>query len=59
MAFTREDFGPGFRWGVAISAFQNEGSHDAHGKGPSIWDVFQDRKGKIKDRSHARVACDF
>lgn len=59
MAFTREDFGPDFKWGVVISAFQNEGSHDVHGKGLSIWDAFQDRKGRIKDRTHARTACDF
>ncbi|MGN7721435.1 GH1 family beta-glucosidase [Chitinophaga sp. 22620] len=59
MAFTREDFGHDFKWGVVISAFQNEGSHDVHGKGLSIWDAFQDRKGRIKDRTHARTACDF
>lgn len=53
------DFGPGFKWGVAISAFQNEGAHDAHGKGMSIWDAFSHRKGKIKDGTHACDACNF
>lgn len=57
--FTREDFGDDFLWGITISAFQNEGAVGHDGKGPSIWDVFTSRKGKIKDKSHARVACDF
>lgn len=59
MSITRADFGPDFRWGVVISAFQNEGAHDADGKGPSIWDAFTERRGKIKDRSHARTSTDF
>jgi len=57
--FTREDFGDDFLWGITISAFQNEGAAEHDGKGASIWDVFTSRKGKIKDKSHARVACDF
>lgn len=57
--FSRSDFGPAFKWGVAISAFQNEGAHDAQGKGMSVWDAFTARKGKIKDGSHARHACNF
>ncbi|NSL90428.1 GH1 family beta-glucosidase [Chitinophaga solisilvae] len=57
--FTRKDFGEDFLWGVTISAFQNEGACDHEGKGPSIWDTFTRRKGKIKDRSHAQTACDF
>lgn len=59
MTFSRKDFGPDFKWGVVISAFQNEGAHNAHGKGVSIWDTFTARKGKIKDRTDARTACDF
>ncbi len=57
--FTREDFGDDFLWGITISAFQNEGAAEQDGKGASIWDIFTSRKGKIKDKSHARVACDF
>ncbi|GAA0541007.1 GH1 family beta-glucosidase [Chitinophaga japonensis] len=57
--FNRHDFGSDFLWGVTISAFQNEGAHDKDGRGRSIWDVFTQRKGKIKDGSHARIACDF
>jgi beta-glucosidase len=36
-----------------------EGSHDADGKGLSIWDVFTDKKGNIKGGHHARNACNF
>ena len=52
-------FGPDFKWGVSTAAFQIEGAHDNHGKGPSIWDVFTERKGKIKHGDHARNACEF
>ncbi len=46
-----------FKWGVSSAAFQVEG--DAGIKGPSIWDTFSSRKGKIWQGHHARVACDF
>ncbi|MCU1601906.1 MAG: broad-specificity cellobiase [Frankiales bacterium] len=46
------------RFGVATSAFQVEGGHDADGRGPSTWDEFCTRPGAIKDGSDARVACD-
>jgi len=57
--FSRRDFGDDFLWGVTIAAFQNEGAHDKDGRGKSIWDVFTQRRGKIKDGSHAQVATDF
>lgn len=57
--FSRHDFGDDFLWGVTISAFQNEGAWDEDGRGRSIWDTFAQRKGKIKDGSHARAAVDF
>jgi beta-glucosidase len=57
--FSRHDFGDDFLWGVTISAFQNEGAHDKDGRGKSIWDTFAQRKGKIKDKTHARIATDF
>lgn len=59
MSISRDDFGDDFKWGVVISAFQNEGAHDADGKGLSIWDTFTTRKGKIRDKTDARHACDF
>lgn len=59
LGLTRSQFGEDFKWGVSTAAFQIEGSHDAHGKGLSIWDVFTAQKGKIKDAHHAQTACDF
>lgn len=49
--FHREQFGASFEWGVVISSFQNEGGTKKDGKGPSIWDDFVTRKGKIKDNT--------
>lgn len=57
--FSAADFGSDFKWGVTTAAFQIEGSCGADGKGPSIWDVFTSRKGKIKNGDTASVACDF
>ena len=53
------DFGKDFIWGVSTAAFQIEGGHDKHGKGPSIWDVFTSRKGKIRGNDTAKTSCDF
>lgn len=55
----KELFGGDFKWGVSTASFQIEGSHDADGKGLSIWDVFSSQKGRIKDGHHAQIACDF
>jgi beta-glucosidase len=46
-------FPDGFLWGVATSAFQIEGSLDADGRGPSIWDDFPSERGET-----GAVACD-
>ena len=56
--FTRADFGAGFRWGVATAAYQIEGAWDEDGKGPSVWDTFVRRKGKIRNGDTGDVACD-
>ncbi|MXV15704.1 beta-glucosidase [Pedobacter sp. HMF7056] len=52
-------FGEKFSWGVSSAACQTEGAYLDDGKGPSIWDTFTDRKGKICNNDHARVACNF
>ncbi len=56
---TRAQFGKDFQWGVSVSAYQIEGAHDADGKGPSIWDVFSNKKGKILNNQNGNIACDF
>ena len=55
----KEDFGADFQWGVSTAAFQTEGASETDGKGPSIWDTFTHRKGKIKSGDRADVACNF
>lgn len=59
MHFSRADFGNEFHWGVSTAAYQIEGAHLVDGKGPSIWDNFVQRKGKIYDQQHGNTACDF
>lgn len=56
--FTRLDFGIDFRWGTATAAYQIEGATSTHGRGPSIWDTFAKRRGKIKNGHHAEQACE-
>lgn len=59
MSYSAADFGDNFMWGAATASYQIEGSHDADGKSHSIWDVFSSKKGKIRDGSDGKVACDF
>ena len=54
-----KDFGNHFLWGVAIAAAQNEGAWNEDERGPSIWDVFARRQGKIKGGAKPYVATDF
>ena len=42
-----------------MAAVQNEGAWNSYGKGPSIWDAFSRRQGKIKGGGKPMVACDF
>ncbi|MGN6180681.1 MAG: glycoside hydrolase family 1 protein, partial [Mucilaginibacter sp.] len=55
----KELFGDDFVWGVATAALQVEGSCDVDGKGKSIWDVFSQKKGAIKNGDKPTHACDF
>lgn len=52
------DFPCNFLWGAATSAHQIEGSHDADGRGESVWDVFARRPGAIEGGGDASRACD-
>lgn len=56
---SKELFGDDFAWGVSTAALQIEGSCDADGKGPSIWDTFSAKKGKILNGHSPSTACDF
>jgi beta-glucosidase len=51
-------FPDGFLWGVATSAYQVEGSPDADGKGPSIWDTFAHQPDRIDGGGTGDIACD-
>jgi beta-glucosidase len=59
MGITKEDFGPGFNWGVSTSAYQIEGACNIDGKGKSIWDVFSNTPGKIIRDQNGNTTCDF
>ncbi|HEY7551403.1 MAG TPA: GH1 family beta-glucosidase [Hyphomicrobiaceae bacterium] len=51
-------FPRGFHWGVATSAYQIEGAHDADGKGKSIWDTYVHIPGKIRNGDTGDRATD-
>ncbi len=59
MSITREAFGSDFAWGVSTAAYQIEGAHCTNGKGPSIWDVFANTKGKIVNNHNGNISCNF
>ena len=50
--------GTDFVLGISTSSYQIEGSVDAEGRGPSIWDHFCGKPGSIADGSSGEVACD-
>ena len=47
-----------FVFGAATSSYQIEGSVNAGGRGPSIWDTFCATPGAIQDGSSGAIACD-
>lgn len=54
----QSQFPLGFTWGTATSSYQIEGSPAARGKGPSVWDEFCTRPGKVLGGDTGDVACD-
>jgi beta-glucosidase len=53
-------FPQGFAWGAASSAYQIEGGGPppAHGRGPSVWDVFCRQPGAVHGQHTGDVSCD-
>src|SRR5579859_843071 len=56
---TNSPFPRDFLWGAATSAYQIEGAAREDGKGPSVWDEFAHKPGKILDGQTGDFACDF
>ncbi|MGC0316458.1 GH1 family beta-glucosidase [Kitasatospora acidiphila] len=48
----------GFTWGASTAAYQIEGAVDEDGRGRSVWDVFCERPGAVKNGDSGRIACD-
>lgn len=48
---------PALGFGVATASYQVEGSLDADGRGPSIWDILAARPGAVADGTDGRTAC--
>jgi beta-glucosidase len=55
---SRAAYPAAFLWGTATSSYQIEGSPDADGKGPSIWDTFSHTAGRTAGGETGDVACD-
>lgn len=51
-------FPEGMLFGTASSAYQIEGAAGEDGRGPSIWDTFSHKKGKIRNGDTGSTACD-
>lgn len=55
---SRNDFPPGFIFGVASSAYQYEGAAAEDGRKPSIFDTFTHTEGTMVDGGNGDVAVD-
>jgi beta-glucosidase len=55
---SNDPFPKGFVWGAATAAYQVEGAAAEDGKGPSVWDVFVKKDGKVFEGHTGDVACD-
>jgi beta-glucosidase len=59
MDLMNHNFGDDFKWGVSTAAYQIEGAYNIDGKGPSVWDVFANTRGKTYQGETANISCDF
>ncbi len=51
-------FPKSFIWGAAAASYQIEGGAADDGRTPSVWDMFCDQPGKVKNGDTGVVACD-
>ncbi len=52
------NFPKNFVFGSATAAYQIEGAVNEDGRGPSVWDTFCRKKGKINNNENGDIACD-
>ena len=52
------DFPDDFVFGVSTASYQIEGAVTTDGRGPSIWDAFCAKPGRIENGDDGTVACD-
>jgi beta-glucosidase len=55
---TQYTFPENFLWGAATASYQIEGAVFEGGRGATVWDVFSDTPGKVKNGDSGEVACD-
>lgn len=58
VSMTNYTFPHDFLWGAATASYQIEGGVFEGGRGATVWDVFSDTVGKVKNSDSGEVACD-
>ncbi|MDC7226434.1 MAG: GH1 family beta-glucosidase [Spirochaetales bacterium] len=51
-------FPEGMIFGAATAAYQIEGSAGEDGRGPSVWDIFSHKRGRVYNNDNGDQACD-
>jgi beta-glucosidase len=57
-ATSTREFPKSFLWGSATASYQVEGAVNEDGRGPSIWDTFSHRPGRVVENATGDVADD-
>ena len=47
-----------FLWGASTASYQIEGAWNEDGKGLSVWDIFCEKQGAVKNGENGHIACD-